>query len=183
MREKLLDSQVLRIIFLFDGMLNHAGTDIDASHSQSGISLSSAAQNGRLDIVEVLLRAGADPHSLDKCGNTPLHLASLFLHYRIVELLLAAGSNVNALNDGKQSSLWLACRNLSPSSDYPVVKLLLAVGADPNCRANDDTLPIDGINPTDFPDLVQLFHSLPLPLLTLCRIKIHLQEIKSNLQI
>ena len=46
----------------------------------------------------------------------------------------------------------------------------------------DGTRREDRINHEAFPDVVEWFRSLPLPLQTLCQFQIHLQEIKSTLR-
>ena len=43
---------------------------------------------GYSDVVEVLLRHGADPNQTDRLGNTPLHLAACTNHVPVVTLLL-----------------------------------------------------------------------------------------------
>ena len=43
---------------------------------------------GYSDVVEVLLRNGADPNQTDRLGNTPLHLAACTNHVPVVTLLL-----------------------------------------------------------------------------------------------
>ena len=43
---------------------------------------------GYSEVVEVLLRNGADPNRTDRLGNTPLHLAACTNHIAVVTLLL-----------------------------------------------------------------------------------------------
>ena len=65
-------------------------------------------------------------------------------HYKSVELLLAAGADINKANNTGQTPLWLACDYFSSLlNNYLFV---LAAGADPHCAANDGTAPFDRIN-------------------------------------
>ncbi|QLH42862.1 MAG: ankyrin repeat domain-containing protein [Coxiellaceae bacterium] len=47
-----------------------------------------AAQNNSLDVVPILMQAGADPHAqVNPEGYTPLHLAKLFKHREMIAML------------------------------------------------------------------------------------------------
>jgi len=50
-------------------------------------------------MVGLLLQHDANPHRRDRSGLTPLHLAAKFGHPSCVQLLLAAGSKVDTLDD------------------------------------------------------------------------------------
>ncbi len=58
--------------------------------------LSWAALNGDEKVVKLLLRYGADPNFPDSCGWTPVMMAALQGHTRVMELLADAGANVHA---------------------------------------------------------------------------------------
>lgn len=61
--------------------------------------LAFAACLGNVEVVQVLLKAGADVHArMDESKSTPLLIASRQGHFRIAQLLLKAGSDVNACN-------------------------------------------------------------------------------------
>ncbi|CAH8631719.1 unnamed protein product [Schistosoma rodhaini] len=47
-----------------------------------------ASHNGLIDLVELLLNAGANIHALDKYGRSCLHLAAKFGHVKVIEHLL-----------------------------------------------------------------------------------------------
>ncbi|KAL7928822.1 hypothetical protein V8C35DRAFT_317137 [Trichoderma chlorosporum] len=63
--------------------------DVDVnSISKSGISpLFIASSRGHLEIVGILLKAGADPHLVDENGDTALMVARRNRHERVVEIL------------------------------------------------------------------------------------------------
>ncbi len=57
-----------------------------------------AAERGWLDLVRVLLRAGASVHTRNHKGNTPLWIASCFRNDEVMVELLGAGADPNAPN-------------------------------------------------------------------------------------
>ena len=102
-----------------------------------------ACIHGDFDIVDNLLKAGADPCAQDKLGNNPMHYACENGHLQCVRQLIATSQNPNGLlqipnNDGitplsmKTHSggtiLHIACENL----DVYVATKLLEAGADTN---------------------------------------------------
>ncbi|KAF4332948.1 ankyrin repeat [Fusarium beomiforme] len=103
------------------------------------ISLPAASWGGHVDVVNLLLAAGADVNAAatDKCkGRTALQAASEGGHLAVVERLLDAGADVNtaAGDDGGRTALQAA----SEGGHLAVVERLLAAGADVNAAAGDD---------------------------------------------
>ena len=98
----------------------------------------------------------------------------------MVELLIAAGAEINNPNKEGETPLWIACRNIDlTSSGRQIVKILLAAGADPNRLANDGTRPVEQIDPAH-QDIIDTLLSVPISLQTLCHMQIYLQEIRSK---
>jgi ankyrin repeat protein len=63
-------------------------------------------KNGYLEIVELLLKNGADTNKSTKYGETPLSIACKYGHLEIVELLLKNGADVNPIRtDPKHSNI------------------------------------------------------------------------------
>lgn len=89
-----------------------------------------AAQYGRLQVVQMLVRAHPElllPYK--KCGgvypHTPLHLASRNGHKHVVEVLLAAGVDVNLVTTNGT-----ALHEAALCGKDSVVRILLEFGAD-----------------------------------------------------
>lgn len=55
--------------------------------------LSIAVENQHIDIVELLLAAGANPNQRDAIGQSPMELAVRIGHLEIVKLLASAGAS------------------------------------------------------------------------------------------
>lgn len=71
--------------------------------------LQTAAENGDIEIVKLLVRSGAPVNTAGYCGYSPLLLASMEGHYETVEYLLKNGA------DPKQKSLKkLGCQETTP---------------------------------------------------------------------
>ncbi len=103
--------------------------------------LTVAAQQGRVQCVKYLLKAGADvdPAPIDKmnCTASPLFVAVENSHYVVAELLIAAGANVNALDTLTGCSVPLRI------SDSDIATLLVRHNADVNV-----TLKVPGFHST-----------------------------------
>jgi predicted LPLAT superfamily acyltransferase len=85
-----------------------------------------ASQDGHCDVVEALLRGGADVNKAKKDGTTPLFMASQKGHCDVVEALLRGGADVNkARNDGA-TPLFMASHN----GRTPCVEALVRARAD-----------------------------------------------------
>ena len=91
-----------------------------------------AARYGYLDIIKLLLKAGANPNIKDSSGNTALIWVSINGHLNIVRLLLKAGANPNIKDSNGNTALTRASRH----GHLDIVKLLLKAGADPNIQNN-----------------------------------------------
>ena len=92
-----------------------------------------AADNGRLEVVQLLLKAGADvntPHATVQA--TPLQYAASGGHVEVVRTLLDAKANVNATDSTGRTPLMWAATN----GQAAVVELLLARGADANQKTS-----------------------------------------------
>lgn len=79
-------------------------------------------------IVQLLLRAGADPQAVDNEGVTPLHLSAWNSNPVVTAHLLAAGADPNALDNEGYTPLHHAARR---GWSGRVIARLLAAGADP----------------------------------------------------
>lgn len=87
------------------------GAPIDHKDPQGRTPLSETAAYNRADLVEILLKHGADPNSADKRKNTPLHVVMrggarpMTGLIEIVKMLLAHGADPEAKNDNGATPL------------------------------------------------------------------------------
>ena len=88
--------------------------------------LHTAAAFGSLETIRVLLEYGADVNFATPFGSrTPLMAACIHRNYRVAQLLIEAGAEVNALDSQGESPLDLA----RDSGDAKLVQLLINHGA------------------------------------------------------
>jgi ankyrin repeat protein len=103
-------------------------SDIHATEADGSTALHWAAQRSHLELVELLLAAGANPDAATRYKIPPLYLASLNGHAAIMARLLDAGANPNGTAHEGQTMLMTAA--LSGNAD--AVRLLLTRGAHVN---------------------------------------------------
>ena len=118
-----------RIDFVRD--LLDRGVDVDAEWG--GKPLMSAAYYGRLDILELLVKRGANVRATNDEGQTALHYAarSGSPSPQIVGALLNSGAPINAQDQEGTTAL------MSALESREVAKLLLTRGADVTLRTKD----------------------------------------------
>ena len=87
--------------------LLRAGADVNAvaKNAMKVAVINSAAASGRADLVELVLRAGADPNAKQQMGWTALHAAAAHDNVEMVEALLKAGADSTLRNDDGQTAL------------------------------------------------------------------------------
>lgn len=106
-----------------------------------------AARDGRIEVMRVLLQAGAAVDLADPDGSTPLILALMNGNWDAAKLLVEAGADVNQWDWWGQAPLYMAVdmntlptgsRVELPTMDYAngmdIIHLLLAKGANPNAQ-------------------------------------------------
>ena len=97
--------------------------------------LVAAAKAGDAETVSRLLGSGENVETPDWAGWPPLVWAALRLHDEVIEALLDAGADIEAIGHGGKNSgtaLMMAAKKLGGTE---TMALLLARGADPNARS------------------------------------------------
>ncbi|CAK9100631.1 unnamed protein product [Durusdinium trenchii] len=94
-----------------------------------------AASCGHLEVVRLLLEAGADKDAADTDGSTALQFAAGkgHCHLKVVRLLLEAGADKDAADTDGSTALHFAARN----GHLKVVQLLREAGADKDAADTD----------------------------------------------
>nr|XP_044987901.1 2-5A-dependent ribonuclease [Jaculus jaculus]XP_044987951.1 2-5A-dependent ribonuclease [Jaculus jaculus]XP_044988020.1 2-5A-dependent ribonuclease [Jaculus jaculus] len=107
------------------------GADVNVSEEQGGWTpLHNAVQRGRVDIAELLLRHGADPHARKKNGATPFITAAVHGHVRLLQLFLSAGADVNE----RDANGFTAFMEAAGHGHADALRFLYEHGADVNLR-------------------------------------------------
>jgi ankyrin repeat protein len=117
------------------------GARIDEKIGQKGVTaLYQACFIGSLDVVKVLVDAGADVNLKSTEEYTPLFIAIQNNHKSVIEYILSKGARVNETNGQYHDTpLHKACE----SGSLEVVKILVNAGADINAVNKQDKIPID----------------------------------------
>src|SRR5207244_8623770 len=97
-----------------------------------------AAQNGSPTVTDLLLKAGADPNSASREGETILLTAARTGNYNVIRSLVTAGAKVNTAEQwqGQTPLMWAAVQN-----NAEAVRALIELGADKNARSKQLNFP------------------------------------------
>lgn len=113
---------------------------------------------GELEVVDTLLRYGANPNARNHQGDTPLHTRTQD-PYSVMERLIQKGADVNAQNVQGDTSLH---RAVSPSrrgySLPEAAKLLLLHGANPKLKNRVGLTPLAIALKSKKPELIRVFN-------------------------
>lgn len=86
------------------------GFHVNCFFSAGNTALTYACAGGFVDIVKVLLKAGANIEDHNENGHTPLMEAASAGHVEVARVLLEYGAGINThSNEFKESALTLAC--------------------------------------------------------------------------
>ncbi len=114
------------------------GEDVNAAQGDGMTALHWAARQGEVELIELLLTAGANPRATTRLGGyTPLLMASRMGHAAAIEALVAGGADVKAATESGVTPLMFAAE----SGQADAVRALIAHGADVNAaeRARGET--------------------------------------------
>ncbi len=114
---------------ILERLLAEKGINVNAVDRNRDSALSFAARNGNVEMVNILIRAGAEFTASDK--KSLIFSAAYACHTEMAEILIKNGANVNALNSEKYSPLSYAIKRstANDSSKAEFVKMLLQHGA------------------------------------------------------
>ena len=105
--------------------------DVNQSQSDGTTALHWAVRQDRLDMVNLLIEAGANVKAANRLGVTPLLLACINGNAAAIEALLKAGADANGVvSELGETPLMMAAR----TGNSDAVKVLLSHGANVNSR-------------------------------------------------
>ena len=117
-------------------LLDWPKTDVNQLNGQGESILMLAALKGQIELVEKLIKKGAD---VNKTGWTPLHYASSGGHVALIGLMLENSAYIDAESPNGTTPLMMAAMYGSEAS----VKLLLLEGADPMIKNHQGLTALD----------------------------------------
>lgn len=97
-----------------------------------------ATRNGRVKVMEILIKSGADLEETSACGQHCIHLAANYIKEKALQLLIDKGCEVDATDAAGNTALHWSCRrgvNL-------LVKPLLTAGADLEAKNKAGATPL-----------------------------------------
>lgn len=107
------------------------GADVNVQEDAGGWTpLHNAVQSGRVDIVRLLLRHGADPHRRKKNGATPFIVAGIRGDVSLLEIFLSEGADVNECDHNG----FTAFMEAAEYGRVEALRFLFAKGANVNLR-------------------------------------------------
>ncbi|RAV23230.1 ankyrin repeat domain-containing protein [Paenibacillus contaminans] len=100
----------------------------DYSNPIQGTPLQISCKNGNMDIVRLLIEAGADKEIKDVGRQSPLSIAITNNHYEITKYLMEAGADIHSKGPNNLQPIHFACAHGSRE----IIELLLSRGVDIN---------------------------------------------------
>ncbi|NOI79688.1 ankyrin repeat domain-containing protein [Vibrio tubiashii] len=128
-----------------------------AFHAFCADTLHLAAYHGNEAQVMELLKTNPDPDDRDSYGGTALHAAMFQDNTRIVELLIEAGFDVNAVGPRNgytplHDAVW--------GNNLPALKILVENGGDTSIKGLDGNTPLEKAMAENKPEIVAYLKSL-----------------------
>lgn len=114
-----------------------AGCDIN-SMRYGDTALTHSAHHGPKQVYELLIELKADVNLPTMTGDTPFLVAFKATHYKLCELLMASGANVDAKNNRDESLVLYT----ASYGHLELTKLLIAHGADVNAKSKHEYTPL-----------------------------------------
>ena len=120
-------------------LLYQHGAHVDVQGRNKCTPLYGASYSGNLEIVQWLLRRGADPNLPDLSdGRASLHETAVFGYLEIAQTLLQHNADPNIQNQVGEIPLHVASRK----GKRNIARLLLEQGVDVNARSKDGSTPL-----------------------------------------
>jgi 26S proteasome non-ATPase regulatory subunit 10 len=114
-----------------------------AESTEDKYAIHEAAREGRLQVVESLLRANPKLANLhDQDERLPVHWACAFAHLDVVKLLASTRSFDPDAQDGSGWTPLAIASSLKDNSGLPIIELLLSKEADPKIPTNSGVTPL-----------------------------------------
>lgn len=98
-----------------------------------GTALMHAATSGQVNVLDILIEAGAELEESTYSGSTALVMAARDGNIASVKRLIEAGANVNPVMEDGWGILFTACKN----GLEECVRILVSAGSDVNLKSND----------------------------------------------
>lgn len=109
-------------------LLLKMGVDVNSTDSEGNTALMAAAAYNAEDCVAELLNHQANPHLVNKAGDTAVHLTR---NTRLLVLLLNRGANGEVPDKDGSTLLWKAAKGTGANFNFQVITALLDMGVDP----------------------------------------------------
>jgi ankyrin repeat protein len=117
-------------IAMIDKAMSDKKVNVNAPEGDGSTALLWAAHNGDADLVDRLLKAGADPKARNDFGATPMSEAAFASNTAVIEKLLNAGADPDSPNADGQTALMVVAR----TTNVAAARLLLDHGAHVNAK-------------------------------------------------
>ncbi|KAJ1493579.1 ankyrin repeat-containing domain protein, partial [Baffinella frigidus] len=137
-----LDREELALAGHVERIVKQRGGNADSmrqvADSQGCTAVHVASRNGRFEVIDQLVAAGADLNKADNQGSTPLHVSARDGRLGAVSWLLAAAADVNKPDVNRTSPLFAAAQG----GHLEVVEELLDAGGDPDQSDDEGSTPL-----------------------------------------